>query len=38
MSIKEEYKGLSIENKLRLQGAGIAVVVLIAIDILASFF
>ena len=31
------YKGLSGEHKAMLKGAGIAVVVLIAIDILASF-
>ena len=38
MSIKERYNNLSTENKSRLQGAGIAIVVLIALDILASFF
>ncbi len=38
MNIKEFYKGLDIENKARLQGAVIAVAVLIALDIIASFF
>ena len=38
MSIKEFYKSLNSGTKCMLKGAGIAIVIIIGLNILASFF